>query len=121
MKIKKFRDSNLSLFPRGNQTKVCALNFLKNLSAQSNRLESGVVRPKGGTNTTSKLANKACRGSSCWLSRDGLERKSQRQLQLPRIANSLSQEAVEVEQRRCAQRINVVLIIESIEHLNNRN
>ena len=49
------------------------------------------------------------------------ERKLHRQLQLPWIAHSLSQEAVEVEQCRRAQRVNVVFTVEGIEHLNNRN
>ena len=45
------------------------------------------------------------------------ERKLHSQLQLPGIADALAQEAVEVEQRCGGQRVNVVLAVEGIEHL----
>ena len=45
------------------------------------------------------------------------ERKLHSQLQLPRITNALAQETVEVEQRCGGQRVNVVLAIEGIKHL----
>jgi hypothetical protein len=41
-------------------------------------------------------------------------------LYLSRITDALSQEPVEVEQRRSAQRVNVVFAIEGIEHLDDR-
>jgi hypothetical protein len=50
-----------------------------------------------------------------------LERKLDRQLQLSGIANTLSQEAVEVEQRRSSERIDQVLIVKGIEHLDDGN
>ena len=46
-----------------------------------------------------------------------LERELDRQLQLPRIANTLPQKTIEVEQRCRAKRVNVVFAVESIEHL----
>src|SRR3954466_9529198 len=46
-----------------------------------------------------------------------LERELHRQLCLARIAHTLPQEAVKVEQSRRRQRIHVVLVVERIEHL----
>ena len=50
-----------------------------------------------------------------------LERKPYRQLHLPRIADTLPQKSVEVEKGSRAEWVNVVLVVESIEHLNYRN
>ena len=40
---------------------------------------------------------------------------------MSRIADALPQEPVKVEQRRRAQRVDVVLVVESIEHLHDWN
>jgi len=53
--------------------------------------------------------------------RPSLKSKLHRELQLPRIAHALSQEPVKVEQSRCNERIDVVRVVEGIEHLENRN
>ena len=50
-----------------------------------------------------------------------LESKPNCQLQLPRVANAQSQEPVKVRQRRCRQWIYVVLVVEGIEHLDDRD
>src|SRR6266576_3670467 len=49
------------------------------------------------------------------------ERELNRQLHLPGIANALPQEAVKIEQPRRAQRVDVVCIVEGIEHLEDRD
>jgi hypothetical protein len=50
-----------------------------------------------------------------------LERKPYRQLHLPRIADTLPQKSVEVEEGSRAEWVDVVLVVESIEHLNYRD
>src|SRR5262249_31717649 len=50
-----------------------------------------------------------------------LEDELQRQLYLARIAHALTQEAVEIEQPRRYQRVDVVVVVERVEHLNRRN
>ena len=50
-----------------------------------------------------------------------LERHLDRQLHLARIADTLPQEAVEVEQRHRRQRIDVVGVVERVEHLEARD
>src|SRR6185437_8526930 len=49
------------------------------------------------------------------------ERKSNRQLHLTRIAHALTQEAVEIEQPRRDERVDVVRVVEGIEHLDHRD
>src|ERR1700730_12542210 len=46
--------------------------------------------------------------------------KPDRQLQLSGIAHTLPQESVEIEQARRTERIDVVLVVEGIEHLDDR-
>src|SRR5215216_4185476 len=50
-----------------------------------------------------------------------LKCKPHRQLNLSRIADALSQEPVEVEESRRDERVDVVGVVESIEHLDDRN
>src|SRR5215471_10734247 len=50
-----------------------------------------------------------------------LKGELQRELHLARIAHALPQEAVEVEQARCCQRVHVVGVVESVEHLHGWN
>ena len=50
-----------------------------------------------------------------------LKRKLHRQLHLPRIAHTLPQEPVEVKQSRRDKRVDVVGVVEGIEHLDDRN
>ena len=50
-----------------------------------------------------------------------LERDPDCQLHLPRITHALSQEPVEVEESRRGERVDVIGVVESIEHLDNRN
>src|SRR5262249_17329175 len=50
-----------------------------------------------------------------------LESELQRKLSLQRIAHPLAQETVKIEQSRRHQRINVVLIVEAVEHLKHRD
>ena len=50
-----------------------------------------------------------------------LEGQSHRQLNLPRIANTLSQEPVEVKQAWRSKWIDIVGVVEGIEHLEHRN
>src|SRR5437764_13051506 len=45
------------------------------------------------------------------------EQKLDGQLQLPRVADALAEEAVEVEETRRRERIDVVRVVEGIEHL----
>jgi len=49
-----------------------------------------------------------------------LERELRRELHLQRIADARSQEAIEVEQRGRDERIDVVVIVERVEHLEDR-
>ena len=56
---------------------------------------------------------------ACLPRREISERKLHRQLQLSWISDTLSEETVEVEQGGCAQRVNKVLVVEGIEHLDN--
>src|SRR5262245_13644713 len=42
-------------------------------------------------------------------------------LQLPRITHALAQEAIEIEQSRRYQRVDVVVVVEGVEHLQHRN
>src|SRR5438270_8419792 len=56
------------------------------------------------------------------LTSDGsLELELHGDLDLPWIADTLAQEAVEVEQRRRRERVDVVGVVERIEHLDARN
>src|SRR5712691_2303637 len=57
-------------------------------------------------------APQTARGSS-----PPLEREPKRDLQLTRVAHAQAQEAVEVEERGRAQGVDVVLAVESVEHL----
>ena len=50
-----------------------------------------------------------------------LEGELDRQLQLSGIAHALSQEPVEVEESRRDERVDVVGVVESIEHLDDRS
>ena len=50
-----------------------------------------------------------------------LESKSDCQLHLSRIADTLSQEPVEVEESRRDERVDIVRVVEGIEHLDDRN
>src|SRR2546422_1385131 len=50
-----------------------------------------------------------------------LERELERELRLPRIAHALAQEAVEVKQRRRAEWIHIIFVVEGVEYLNHRN
>src|SRR5580704_15159379 len=43
------------------------------------------------------------------------------QLRLARIAHTVAQETIKVKQRRGGQRIDIVLVVESIEQFNSRN
>src|SRR5262245_13063008 len=52
------------------------------------------------------------RGSECELGG---------QLQLARVADSLAQVAVEVEQPRRGQRVDQILVVEGVEHLDGRD
>ena len=49
-----------------------------------------------------------------------LERKPYRQLHLPGITHAESQEPAEIEKRGPGQRVDVVSVVESIEHLDDR-
>src|SRR5262245_16853262 len=49
------------------------------------------------------------------------ERELRGQLQLARVAHSLAQEAVEVEQRHRGQWVDQVLVVEGVEHLDGRD
>src|SRR6266568_1860480 len=50
-----------------------------------------------------------------------LESDAQGELRLARIAYALTQEAIEVEQSRSAERVDVVLVVEEVEHLEFRD
>src|SRR5687767_2327727 len=50
-----------------------------------------------------------------------LEHHLHRELGLPRIADTRPQEAVEVEQGRRAERVDVVAVVERVEHLDDRD
>ena len=54
-------------------------------------------------------------------SKTTLERELNRQLHLPRIAHALPQEPVKVKQSRRHERVDVVGVVEGIEHLDDRN
>src|SRR5690349_10812978 len=75
-------------------------------------------RPRICTGASSK-----CRHSNASLTRSerSLERHLHAQLRLPRVADALAQEAVEVEQRWRRQRVHVVRVVEGVEHLEARN
>src|SRR6476659_4352950 len=75
-------------------------------------------RPRICTGASSK-----CRHSNACLTRSerSLERHLHAELRLPRIADALPQEAVEIKQRGCRQRIHVVRVVERVEHLETGN
>src|SRR5258708_27813633 len=50
-----------------------------------------------------------------------LENELQCQLRLQGIAYALAQEAIEVEEPRCYQRVDIVFVVEAVEHLDHRN
>lgn len=50
-----------------------------------------------------------------------LEDEAERKLSLPRITDTDAQEAAEIEERRGTQRIEIVGVVEGIEHLDARN
>src|SRR5262245_56505219 len=64
-------------------------------------------------------ASSRCRRSSGSLTRSerSLERHLHAKLRLPWVADALTQEAVEVEQRGRRERIHVVRVVERVEHL----
>src|SRR6266581_3294073 len=68
-------------------------------------------------------ATSRCRRSTTCLTRSqpSSERHLYRELRLPRVADALPEEAVEVEERRRRQRVNVVGVVERVEHLEARN
>src|SRR5262245_32149927 len=72
------------------------------------------TRPRICTGASSK-----CRRSNACLTRSqrSLERHLHAELRLPRVADALAQEAVEVEQRGRGERVHVVRVVEGIEHL----
>ena len=51
----------------------------------------------------------------------GLESKLDRELHLPWIAYTLPQETIEVEKSRRDEWVDVIGVVEGIEHLDNRN
>src|SRR5262245_12958402 len=68
-------------------------------------------------------ASSRCRRSSASLTRSerSLERHLHAKLRLPRVADALPQEAVEVEEAGRRQRIDVVRVVEGVEHLETGN
>src|SRR6187399_3042800 len=65
-------------------------------------------------------SDRAVRGSTSASRSTLLERQLHCQLRLARVADTRAQEAVEVEQRRRAQRVDVVRVVERVEHLDDR-
>src|SRR5262245_61067375 len=68
-------------------------------------------------------ASSRCRRSNASLTRSerSLERHLHAELRLPRVADALAQEAVEVEQRWRRERVHVVRVVEGVEHLETGN
>src|SRR4030095_13815108 len=68
-------------------------------------------------------ASSRCRRSNASLTRSerSLERHLHAELRLPRVADALAQEAVEVEEAGRRQRVHVIRVVEGVEHLETRN
>src|SRR5262245_27358019 len=67
--------------------------------------------------TSSAATSKQRRSMSCRRSSNGyLERYLHSQLELPRVADALSDKPVETEERRYRQRGHVVCVVEGVEH-----
>lgn len=50
-----------------------------------------------------------------------LERELNRELYLPRVAHTLTKEAIKIEKSRRRERVDIIGVVEGIEHLDARN
>src|SRR5262249_16114629 len=76
-------------------------------------------RQSGASLTKRNAGRKPVRPAERFL--QTLESEFQRKLRLYRIAHALAQEAIKVEQPRRHQRVDVVLVVEAVEHLKHRD
>src|SRR5438876_6834981 len=80
------------------------------------------TRPRARSAATSKWRRSTSSGPrSRRSSRASLKYELHSELHLPRVADALSQESVEVEQRDRGERIHIVRVVERVEHLHARN
>src|SRR5260370_34493682 len=91
---------------------ISSICFLASLLMQVHRVESVITKSAEDASRSAPLEKQSGRL---------LESKLHGQLELSRITHALPQEAVKVEQRCRTQRVNVVGIVEGIEHLDDRN
>src|SRR5712664_2922526 len=68
-----------------------------------------------GSRAARRMAGEVWRDAGC--APLVLEVHLHRELHLPRVAHALAQEAVEVEEARADERVDVVLAVEGVEHL----